>query len=291
MRLWKEGESWRIAVFLVFVEMTALIPLGEWARLTRLLIFIFFVASAFPILVWGSGKTVESYESRTEQQGLLISHFAWFFVFLNFVFMFWISSRFFTLDYSQVMERAPIYQKVNGVIFFHVIAGCIWTIVGMIQLSLQSFGIRTFHRTLGLLYFSSAVVSISTLMYSTINLGELAFGGFDGGMQRSIASLSFLILAIRSLMRQDYVNHGEWMIRSLVVLTQISIYRLVHHSFPENMPDESLVFSLLFYPFVFFLMEGLVKKKWHRQVSILTGSALSVAILSFFGLVLYRALY
>ena len=129
--------------------------------------------------------------------------------------------------YSLDPDKFAGYWPRRWWLLLHISAGMIALLSGPFQVWL---GITDrnprLHRTLGLVYITSVLVSSAAAVYLSLNtdLGWMFAAGLLG---LAAAWLTTTGLAFLSIKRHLYDQHKEWMIRSYVVTTGFVSFRII----------------------------------------------------------------
>ncbi len=98
----------------------------------------------------------------------------------------------------------------------HVVAGGLWLLSGLVQLTGLFQRNRRWHLANGTLYAAVCLISVMSLVIIQFRLGEKAPFGV-GTLGRVLYTLTALLAGLGFLVRGDTERHRAWMIRSLLM--------------------------------------------------------------------------
>lgn len=156
------------------------------------------------------GKKMSFFSRR-----LLISEMIWFFLLMISTGMILGDWPYLFFDPSMIPRRNPTTTASFPMVFLHVIFGIMWLLSGLFQFSLDPRKKKTLHRSTGMIYVVSAVLSVLSLFVIYSKLGPTAPFGVSS-FPLSVYTLVSLALGLFYMNKEDYPSHRAWMIRSLV---------------------------------------------------------------------------
>ncbi len=162
-------------------------------------------------------------------------------------------------DVNFVPRNLKTNQLSYPLVFIHVTAGVLWLLSGFWQFTSFSQKRLKVHKSIGYLYFVSALVCIFCLFVVNLTLQTKAPFGL-GVYPLSIYSLICLLSGFYFIKNKNIQLHRAWMMRSMTMPLVMPIDRLNYSvaSFLGLYPIESFTLTLL----VLFLVELLVFKKF-----------------------------
>lgn len=124
---------------------------------------------------------------------------------------------------AEVVER---FGNRRSWIFTHVLAGSVALLTGPFQIWMGATRrAGKLHRRLGMVYLFSIAISSATAFYLAIT-NEISWIYGMGLASLATAWVITTGLAYVSILRRDYLQHAEWMIRSYAVTFAFVVFRI-----------------------------------------------------------------